>query len=305
MCCWNIFASWVKFLLIFLRGVDGWNVTAGLWWVGGLVSTGFGFGFGLLFLVVLASPVCLRSRILPSNFTNSCWFQWGWGFGFSGLVLGFGSWFGFFNVGNISFGNFWFSLGLSWGLLFLLGVGNDESFVGVCANLSLCSPFTLGLLFSLDWGVWVVVAIANTAFTAVFSPAWGEGWEFAKRFCSSWVSLYPWLWVSSANIADDAVFSSAWGAGGVVATASTAGNAVFSSALRVVWEVADWFGSSSVSLFPGLWFSSANTAGAAVFSSACGAGGVVVTELGSSWNSNFISFGNGVAGSSVPPAARR
>ena len=82
VCCWNIFASWLKFLLgNFLgvwAGVVGVMVVAvgsgfglGVDWVG-LVSTGFGLGLGVFFLVDLANPWCLMRTSLESTFTNCC-----------------------------------------------------------------------------------------------------------------------------------------------------------------------------------------------------------------------------------------
>ena len=43
VCCWNILANWVKFLLGNLLGVEGLVSGTGFWGLGGVVSTGFGF----------------------------------------------------------------------------------------------------------------------------------------------------------------------------------------------------------------------------------------------------------------------
>ena len=118
-------ASSVKFLLGTFLGV--WART----WVGvggrfgsgflsvGLVSSRRGRVLVFFFLVDVANPWCLTSIRFLSTFTNICWFQSGWGFGFLGLVLGLGAWFWFsrFNLGVLIASGFGF-----WGLLFRLGV---------------------------------------------------------------------------------------------------------------------------------------------------------------------------------------
>jgi hypothetical protein len=110
VCCWNILANWVKFLLGNLLGVEGLVSGTGFWGLGGLVSTGFGFGFWFLFLVVLAKPWCLISTSLESTATNCCWFKCGCGFGFTGFGFGFGSGFGFFNFSRVNLGIFGVSI---------------------------------------------------------------------------------------------------------------------------------------------------------------------------------------------------
>ena len=75
VCCWKFLANRVKFLLGSLLGVVGLVSGSGFLVMEGVVSTWFGFGLGIFFLVVLAKPLCLMIINLESTVTNCCWFR--------------------------------------------------------------------------------------------------------------------------------------------------------------------------------------------------------------------------------------
>lgn len=112
VCCWNILANWVKFLLGSLLGAEDLVSGTGFCWVW--------FWFLVFFLVVLAKPWCLISTSLESTVTNCCWFKCGCAFDFTGLGFGLGSWFGFFKFSRLNLGFFGVSIWVFWGFSFVL-----------------------------------------------------------------------------------------------------------------------------------------------------------------------------------------